>query len=270
MTLEIAIIDRLGLEQDASLVMIDGRYEISGFDRFKLTVEEVLDYLSKHEYVEEDRKSLAGARAAVNKFSKNINDAIKSHQNEMFGKVDEQKKEVQSLLSSVTSALKSHIDEADRIARLRKQEMFENELATRLDYVKELSSLDVFDVIDSSWLNRTASDKKNLQELHSRLNSIEKLIKSDLCKSSDASEICGILQLYDWSELDAIQFIDAKYTPVIEVAAEDNSDLHEENVKIEEIEEIEETEIVSLEIKSKDFERLIEILKVSGLQYRIV
>ena len=268
MTLEIAIIERLGLEQDTSLVLVDGRYEISRFDRFKSTVEDVLKYLSEHEYTEEDRKSLADARAAVNKFSTNIDGAIKSRQSEMFGKVDEQKKEVQRLLNSVTSALKSHIDEADRLARLRKQEMFENELSTRLDYVSELSSLDVFDVIDSSWLNRTASDKKNLQEFHARLNSIEKLIKSDLCKSSDASEICGVLQLHDWSELDAIQFIDIKYSPVI-----DDVDRVEETREIEEnvlTEEIEEKEIVSLEIKSKDFERLIEILKVSGLDYKIV
>lgn len=265
MTLEIALIDRLDLEQDNTLVLVDGRYEIAGFEIFKKKIDEVLKYLSEHEYTEEDRKSLAGARAAVNKYSSNINEKIKTRQNEMFGVVDQQKKEVQSLLNSVTSALKSHIDEADRIARLRKQEIFEKEIMTESEYIPELADLDVFDIIDASWLNRSASDKKNLQELHSRMNSITKLVRSDLCKSSDVSEICGILQLHDWSELDTIQFIDAKYAPIEEVDEES----HVEE-KVEVVEEVEELEVVSLEIKSKDFARMLEILKVSGIQYRII
>lgn len=265
MTLEIALIDRLDLEQDNTLVLVDGRYEIAGFEIFKKKIDEVLKYLSEHEYTEEDRKSLAGARAAVNKYSSNINEKIKTRQNEMFGVVDQQKKEVQSLLNSVTSALKSHIDEADRIARLRKQEIFEKEIITESEYVPELSELDVFDIIDASWLNRSASDKKNLQELHSRMRAITKLVRSDLCKSSDVTEICGILQLYDWSELDTIQFIDAKYAPVEEIV----EDAVVED-KAEVVEEVEELEVVSLEIKSKDFARMLEILKVSGIQYRII
>lgn len=265
MTLEIALIDRLDLEQDNTLVLVDGRYEIAGFDIFKKKIDEVLQYLSEHEYTEEDRKSLAGARAAVNKYSSNINEKIKTAQNEMFGVVDQQKKEVQSLLNSVTSALKSHIDEADRIARLRKQEIFEKEIMTEAEYIPELSELDVFDIIDASWLNRSASDKKNLQELHARMQSVTKLVRSELCKSSDASEICGILQLHDWSELDTIQFIDAKYAPIEEVVESENIEKKEEVV-----EEVEELEVVSLEIKSKDFARMLEILKVSGIQYRII
>ena len=195
MTLEIALINKLDLEQDNTLVLVDDHYEILGFEEFKSKIDEVLTYLAQHEYTEEDRKSLTGARAAVNKYASNINDKIKARQSEMFGKADEQRKEVQALLNSVTSALKSHIDEADRLARLRKQEMFEAELRTEAEYVKELADLDIYDIIDGSWLNRSASDKKNLQELHARMNSITKLVRSDLCKSSDVSEICGVLQL---------------------------------------------------------------------------
>ena len=265
MTLEIALINKLDLEQDNTLVLVDGHYEILGFEEFKSKIDEVLTYLAQHEYTEEDRKSLTGARAAVNKYASNINDKIKARQSEMFGKADEQRKEVQALLNSVTSALKSHIDEADRLARLRKQEMFESELRTESEYVKELADLDIYDIIDASWLNRSASDKKNLQELHARMNSITKLVRSDLCKSSDVSEICGVLQLYDWSELDTIQFLDAKYSPIEEILNEETVEKTEEVVEVED-----ELEIVSLEIKSKDFARMLEILKVSGIQYRIM
>lgn len=265
MTLEIALIDRLALEQNNSLVLVDGRYEIAGFDVFKQRVDEALKYLSEHEYTEEDRKALASARAAVNKFSNDINTKIKLRQTEMFGVVDQQKKEAQSLLSSVTTALKSHIDAADRMARLRKQEIFEKELATEAEYMPELRDLDIFDVIDASWLNRSAADKKNLQELHARMRAITKLVRSDLCKSSNATEICGILQLYDWSELDTIQFIDAKYAPTDSVDASETAEEKTENEA-----EADELEVVSLEIKSKDFARMLEILKVSGIHYRII
>lgn len=269
MTLDVAIIDGLGLDQEIKLELVDGRYEIQGFDEFKSKVEEVLKRLSDHEFSEDDRSSLASTRAAVNKYSKSVSDMIKSVQTKTFGRVEEQRKESQTLLSEITAALKSLIDEADRLARLRKQEIFESELHREIEYVPELSGLDIFDIIDASWTNRSASDKKSLKEMHDRMNTISKLIKSDLCMSTDASEICAVLQLHDWSELDTIEFIRLKYAPVEEIA-ESAASKDSENAADAIEENSEEREIVSLEIKSKDFERLIEILKVSEIDYRIV
>ena len=275
MELELEISKRLDIDDDSSLVLVvdedtgSKHYEIVGFDRFKHQVTEVVNFLEEREFIEEDRKSLATTRAAVNKFKDSINDNIKSAKSELFSVVDSQKKEAQSLLDNVTSVIKSKIDVFDQMMRIKKQEMFEEEINRRSEYQEELKGLDVFDIIDGSWLNRSSSDKKSLEQLNSRLDAVYKLVRSNLCKSTDASEICNFLQLYDWSELQTIEYLDAKYTPV-----ETIEEKHEESEKSsddqsQEVQDVQK-EIVSLEINSDDFSRLIEILKVSGIDFKLV
>lgn len=275
MSLELEIIDRLDISEDnAALRLVYdeetrlNQYEIVGFDRFKESAVKTLEFINNRELEEDDRKSLAKTRAAVNKYSDKINEIIKAEQTELFGKVESQKKEARSLLDSITSALKTKIDEFDRMARVQKQEMFSEEIARRQEYQSELEGLDVFDVIDASWLNRSSSDKKALEELKGRLDSISKLAKSDLCKSNDANEICSILQAYDWSELQTIEFLNAKYAPVEKIEEVVSNDAQQDQ-KIEEKVEVEK-EIVRLEINSDDFEKLISILNLSEIEYRLV
>lgn len=275
MSLELEIIDRLDISEDnAALRLVYdeetrlNQYEIVGFDRFKESAVKTLEFINNRELEEDDRKSLAKTRAAVNKYSDKINEIIKAEQTELFGKVESQKKEARSLLDSITSALKTKIDEFDRMARVQKQEMFSEEIARRQEYQSELEGLDVFDVIDASWLNRSSSDKKALEELKGRLDSISKLAKSDLCKSNDANEICSILQAYDWSELQTIEFLNAKYAPVEKIEEVVSNDAQQDQ-KIEEKVEVEK-EIVRLEINSDDFEKLISILDLSEIEYRLV
>ena len=275
MSLELEIIDRLDISEDnAALRLVYdeetrlNQYEIVGFDRFKESAVKTLEFINNRELEEDDRKSLAKTRAAVNKYSDKINEIIKAEQTELFGKVESQKKEARSLLDSITSALKTKIDEFDRMARVQKQEMFSEEIARRQEYQSELEGLDVFDVIDASWLNRSSSDKKALEELKGRLDSISKLAKSDLCKSNDANEICSILQAYDWSELQTIEFLNAKYAPVEKIEEAVSNDAQQDQ-KIEEKVEVEK-EIVRLEINSDDFEKIISILNLSEIEYKLV
>ena len=276
MSLELEIIDRLDISEDSAALRLVydeetelNQYEIVGFDRFKESAIQTLEFIKNRDLEEDDRKSLAKTRAAVNKYSDRVNEIIKSAQGELFGKVESQKKEARSLLDSITSTLKMKIDEFDRMARAEKQEMFSKEIARRQEYQSELEDLDVFDVIDASWLNRSFSDKKSLEELKGRLDSISKLAKSDLCKSSDASEICGILQAYDWSELQTIEFLNAKYSPVEKIEEMISSEDEQTEEKIAE-EKIVEKEIIRLEINSEDFEKLINILNLSEIEYKLV
>lgn len=276
MSLELEIIDRLDISEDSAALRLVydeetelNQYEIVGFDRFKESAIQTLEFIKNRDLEEDDRKSLAKTRAAVNKYSDRVNEIIKSAQGELFGKVESQKKEARSLLDSITSTLKMKIDEFDRMARAEKQEMFSKEIARRQEYQPELEDLDVFDVIDASWLNRSSSDKKALEELKGRLDSISKLAKSDLCKSRDASEICGILQAYDWSELQTIEFLNAKYSPVEKIEEMISSEDEQTEEKIAE-EKIVEKEIVRLEINSEDFEKLINILNLSEIEYKLV
>ena len=275
MLFELEIIDRLDISEDnAALRLVYdeetrlNQYEIAGFDRFKESAVKTLEFINNRELEEDDRKSLAKTRAAVNKYSDKINEIIKAEQTGLFGKVESQKKEARSLLDSITSALKTKIDEFDRMARVQKQEMFSEEIARRQEYQSELEGLDVFDVIDASWLNRSSSDKKALEELKGRLDSISKLAKSDLCKSNDANEICSILQAYDWSELQTIEFLNAKYAPVEKIEEVVSNDAQQDQ-KIEEKVEVEK-EIVRLEINSDDFEKLISILNLSEIEYKLI
>ena len=91
MTLEIALIDTLNLPQDVNLVIVDGRYEIAGLSEFERKVNEALEYIENHTFAEDDRRSLTGVRAAVNKYSTSVNESIKTYQSQMFGQVLEQK-----------------------------------------------------------------------------------------------------------------------------------------------------------------------------------
>lgn len=265
MTLEIALIDTLNLPQDVNLVVVDGRYEIAGLSEFERKVSEALEYIENHEFTEEDRKSLTGVRAAVNKYSSSVNESVKTYQSQMFGPVLEQKKSMQSKLDLITGALKSKIDEMDRLARQRKEEMFAERLQTESQYTKELESLDLYDLIDGSWLNRSASDKKNLEEFHKRLQSVVKLIEHQDCPSTDAREIGSFLSLYDWSELDAISAIKQKHAPIEETVKETTS---LDTAKV--VESADEMEVVSIKIKSNDFTRLIEALKSAEIQFQII
>ena len=269
MTLELEISNRLDLENETALRQVTDaetgltHYEVIGFDEFKQKVENVLEFLRSREFEEEDRKSLAHTRAAVNKYTSKVNDLIK-----LFSKVDEQKKEINDLLSSITSELKNKIDEFDQLARIRRQEVLEQELKIRQEYNPELNNVDIYEVIDGSWLNRTASEKKSLAELVARLQSIAKLCKSDLCKSSDASEICAVLQLFDWSELQTIEYLNAKYAPVEEVV--ESEEVKESDSSSEIVEEIVEKEILTIEINKKDHDKLLDILDISGVEYKFL
>lgn len=274
MTLELEISNRLDLENETALRQVTDaetgltHYEVIGFDEFKQKVENVLEFLRSREFEEEDRKSLAHTRAAVNKYTTKVNDLIKSEKSDLFSKVDEQKKEINDLLSSITSELKNKIDEFDQLARIRRQEVLEQELKIRQEYNPELNNVDIYEVIDGSWLNRTASEKKSLAELVARLQSIAKLCKSDLCKSSDASEICAVLQLFDWSELQTIEYLNAKYAPVEEVV--ESEEIEENNSAAEIVEEIVEKEILTIEINKKDHDKLLDILDISGVEYKFL
>lgn len=276
MTLELEISNRLDLENETALRQITDaetgltHYEVIGFEEFKQKVENVLEFLRSRDFEEDDRKSLAHTRAAVNKYTGRVNDLIKSEKSDLFSKVDEQRKEINDLLSSVTSELKNKIDEFDQLARIRRQEVLEQELKIRQEYNPELKNVDIYEVIDGSWLNRTASEKKSLSELVSRLQSIAKLCKSDLCKSSDASEICAVLQLFDWSELQTIEYLNAKYAPVEEVIEEESEKIENLEDQSAAVEEVVEKEILTIEIAKKDHDKLVDILDISGVDYKFL
>ena len=269
MSLDFEIAQHLDLESDSKLKLVadeDGshHYEIVGFDSFKEQVQNALDFLRDRRLEEDDRKMLAKVRANVNKYTKALNDLIKAETSGLFSVIDSQKKEINVLLGSITSELKSKIDTMDQEARLEKQGIYDAELKRRQEYQPELSSIDAFDIIDAAWLNRTFDSRKALVELDERLDKVKKLIDSSHCLSTDASEICVVLQLHDWSELDAIEYLEQKYAPAEEVL-EDVVE-QSETVDVEEIQK----EIIRLEINSKDFDRLFEVLNQAGLDFKLV
>lgn len=270
MTLDLKIVDNLSLKEQSTLIFVDNHYEIKGFDDFLKAVDRTVDFINSHEYTDEDRKSLSSARKAVNEYTKRVAELIDGEMNKTFGAAMEQKSQIQAKLNSITATLKTKIDESDRLARLKKQQMFQDEILREAEYIDLLKNVDVFDVIDASWLNRSASDKKNLKELHSRLDAIVKLTHSKLCQSTDVLEICGALQLFDWSELDAIEFIASKYQKMAEVINDVENSSQELTESEHIVEVVEEKEILQIEIKSSDFANIISILKNSGIEFKIM
>lgn len=260
-------------QQDVQIVIDeDNKYVIGGYDSFLHQVDTLLDSISVDELQNEERKTLTDLKKSVSNYAADLDKQLKNSQKELFGTIDTQRKEINSKLNEVVRLLKLSIDQSDQKARQAKQLMFEDELHRQADYYAPFKEIDIFDIINSSWLNRTSSDKQSMKSLNERLNKVRKMIESDACRSTDASEIVTYLSIHDWSEISAIDALNLKYKPADELAElekkSSESETLSEDTKVEE--KSSPKEIVSLEINEDDFDLLLETLRMSGIQFRLV
>lgn len=266
------------LDQNEVQIVIneDNKYSIGGYETFLRQIDTVLISMSVDELQNEERKTLTSLKKSVADYTSSLDGQLKKSQKELVGTIDTQRKNLVSKLNEITQLLKLSIDQSDQKARQTKQLMFEDELHRQSDYYTPFKEIDIFDIINSSWLNRTSSDKQSMKSLNERLNKVRKMIESDACRSTSPSEIVTYLSLHDWSEISAIDALNLKYKPADELAelektssenevstnVDSNNPTHEEKVSVK--------EIVSLEIDEDDFDILLETLRLSGIEFRLV
>ena len=170
---------------------------------------ELEEQIDNYEYQSEDRQAVKKFRAAVNKYSTNLNKAVKEHQAYLFGHVNEQKAEASGLMSGIIKKLDVGLkaDEARIKAEKTREliEAFENAIV-HFEYLKN-SKLQFEDVQNSSWSNITTSKTSAIRELDERLIAVNELTANIVNPEKDVLKNVDALRRANWNELQALNLI---------------------------------------------------------------
>ena len=160
------------------LELVGDHYSIVNHDEFMAELKQLDEQIDNYEYKSEDRQDVKKFRAAVNKYSTNLNKAVKEHQAHLFGHVNEQKAEASGLMSSIIKKLDVGLKEDE--ARMKAEKAYELEQAFKnaivhFEHLKN-SQLSFEDVQNSSWFNITTSKTAAIRELDERLIAVNELV----------------------------------------------------------------------------------------------
>lgn len=248
--------DILSLEQDK-----DGIFFVKGLDEFEEMYKKSLELIEDAEFTAEDRSTLRSMKAAIASYLADVNSDLAFERERVFGKADSQRAQIAESLSKLSRTVKEKIDEAAKLAKEEKFNYFVSQLEIYKRYNAEAENISINDVIETSWTNLSASQNKNREEMIRRLDSAVKISKSTLCKSDDAREILLVLARKNWSEADAMEFLNSMYSTEEEKAADNEKEITEEN---------DEKMILSVEISRIDYTRILGVLRSSGLKFKVL
>ena len=191
------------------LELVGDQYSIVNHEQFMDELRELEEQIDNYEYQSEDRQAVKKFRAAVNKYSTNLNKAVKEHQAYLFGHVNEQKAEASGLMSGIIKKLDVGLkaDEARIKAEKTREliEAFENAIV-HFEYLKN-SKLQFEDVQNSSWSNITTSKTSAIRELDERLIAVNELTANIVNPEKDVLKNVDALRRANWNELQALNLI---------------------------------------------------------------
>lgn len=191
------------------LELVGDQYSIVNHEQFMDELRELEEQIDNYEYQSEDRQAVKKFRAAVNKYSTNLNKAVKEHQAYLFGHVNEQKAEASGLMSGIIRKLDVGLkaDEARIKAEKTREliEAFENAIV-HFEYLKN-SKLQFEDVQNSSWSNITTSKTSAIRELDERLIAVNELTANIVNPEKDVLKNVDALRRANWNELQALNLI---------------------------------------------------------------
>lgn len=191
------------------LELVGDQYSIVNHEQFMDELRELEEQIDNYEYQSEDRQAVKKFRAAVNKYSTNLNKAVKDHQAYLFGHVNEQKAEASGLMSGIIKKLDVGLkaDEARIKAEKTREliEAFENAIV-HFEYLKN-SKLQFEDVQNSSWSNITTSKTSAIRELDERLIAVNELTANIVNPEKDVLKNVDALRRVNWNELQALNLI---------------------------------------------------------------
>ena len=191
------------------LELVGDQYSIVNHEQFMDELRELEEQIDNYEYQSEDRQAVKKFRAAVNKYSTNLNKAVKEHQAYLFGHVNEQKAEASGLMSGIIKKLDVGLkaDEARIKAEKTREliEAFENAIV-HFEYLKN-SKLQFEDVQNSSWSNITTSKTSAIRELDERLIAVNELTANIVNPEKDVFKNVDALRRANWNELQALNLI---------------------------------------------------------------
>ena len=191
------------------LELVGDQYSIVNHEQFMDELRELEEQIHNYEYQSEDRQAVKKFRAAVNKYSTNLNKAVKEHQAYLFGHVNEQKAEASGLMSGIIKKLDVGLKADETRIKVEKTreiiEAFENAIV-HFEYLKN-SKLQFEDVQNSSWSNITTSKTSAIRELDERLIAVNELTANIVNPEKDVLKNVDALRRTNWNELQALNLI---------------------------------------------------------------
>ena len=260
------------------LELVGDHYSIVNHDEFMAELKQLDEQIDNYEYKSEDRQDVKKFRAAVNKYSTNLNKAVKEHQAHLFGHVNEQKAEASGLMSGIIKKLDVGLKEDE--ARMKAEKAYELEQAFKnaivhFEHLKN-SKLSFEDVQNSSWFNITTSKTAAIRELDERLIAVNELVANIMNPEKDVLKNADALNRTNWNELQALNLIATEHKAV-ELEQQRQVEIKEQIVeKVVEKVVDEEVKIDNLDEKAtilihkSDLRRVEAMLKGLKVDYTVI
>lgn len=260
------------------LELVGDHYSIVNHDEFMAELKQLDEQIDNYEYKSEDRQDVKKFRAAVNKYSTNLNKAVKEHQTYLFGHVNEQKAEASGLMSGIIKKLDVGLKEDE--ARMKAEKAYELEQAFKnaivhFEHLKN-SQLSFEDVQNSSWFNITTSKTAAIRELDERLIAVNELVANIMNPEKDVLKNADALSRTNWNELQALNLIATEHKAV-ELEQQRQVEIKEQIVeKVAEKVVGEEVKIDNLDEKAtilihkSDLRRVEAMLKGLKVDYTVI
>ena len=260
------------------LELVGDHYSIVNHDEFMAELKQLDEQIDNYEYKSEDRQDVKKFRAAVNKYSTNLNKAVKEHQAHLFGHVNEQKAEASGLMSGIIKKLDVGLKEDE--ARMKAEKAYELEQAFKnaivhFEHLKN-SKLSFEYVQNSSWFNITTSKTAAIRELDERLIAVNELVANIMNPEKDVLKNADALNRTNWNELQALNLIATEHKAV-ELEQQRQVEIKEQIVeKVAEKVVDEEVKIDNLDEKAtilihkSDLRRVEAMLKGLKVDYTVI
>lgn len=259
------------------LELVGDQYSIVNHEQFMDELRELEEQIDNYEYQSEDRQAVKKFRAAVNKYSTNLNKAVKDHQAYLFGHVNEQKAEASGLMSGIIKKLDVGLkaDEARIKAEKTREliEAFENAIV-HFEYLKN-SKLQFEDVQNSSWSNITTSKTSAIRELDERLIAVNELTANIVNPEKDVLKNVDALRRANWNELQALNLIVTE-RQALEAETTRQAEIKEQVVEkivenvVEDVKPEDLNEKATILIHKDDLRRVEATLKGLKIEYTVI
>ena len=259
------------------LELVGDQYSIVNHEQFMNELKELEEQIDNYEYQSEDRQAVKKFRAAVNKYSTNLNKAVKDHQAYLFGHVNEQKAEASGLMSGIIKKLDVGLkaDEARIKAEKTREliEAFENAIV-HFEYLKN-SKLQFEDVQNSSWSNITTSKTSAIRELDERLIAVNELTANIVNPEKDVLKNVDALRRANWNELQALNLIVTE-RQALEAETTRQAEIKEQVVEkivenvVEDVKPEDLNEKATILIHRDDLRRVEATLKGLKIEYTVI
>lgn len=259
------------------LELVGDQYSIVNHEQFMDELRELEEQIDNYEYQSEDRQAVKKFRAAVNKYSTNLNKAVKEHQAYLFGHVNEQKAEASGLMSGIIKKLDVGLkaDEA-RIKAEKTRELIEafDNAIVHFEYLKN-SKLQFEDVQNSSWSNITTSKTSAIRELDERLIAVNELTANIVNPEKDVLKNVDALRRANWNELQALNLIVTE-RQALEAETTRQAEIKEQVVEkivenvVEDVKPEDLNEKATILIHKDDLRRVEATLKGLKIEYTVI